>query len=101
MGVCAPFPVQVKFCKGTGESMREAKQRILIADDSAMNRAILTEMLGDNTNVYITCGEQQAILKVDSHDTPETDAPMTFRIPAESIYLFDGETENVIQGSGK
>ena len=56
----------------------------------------LTEMLGDNTNVYILAGEQQAILKVDSHDTPETDAPMTFWIPAESIYLFDGETEKVL-----
>ena len=56
----------------------------------------LTEMLGDNTNVYITCGEQQAILKVDSHDTPETDEPLSFWIPKDSIYLFDGETEAVI-----
>ena len=56
----------------------------------------LTEMLGDNTNVYITCGEQQAILKVDSHDTPETDGPLSFWIPKESMYFFDGETENVL-----
>ncbi len=56
----------------------------------------LTEMLGDNTNVYITCGEQQAILKVDSHDTPETDGPLDFFIPWESIYLFDGETEKAL-----
>ena len=57
----------------------------------------LTEMLGDNTNVYITSGEQQAILKVDSHDTPETDTNLTFHIPYESVYLFDGETEKVIE----
>ncbi len=56
----------------------------------------LTEMLGDNTNVYITSGDQQAILKVDSHDTPETDAEICFFIPWESIYLFDGGTEQVI-----
>jgi len=56
----------------------------------------LTEMLGDNTNVYITSGDQQAILKVDSHDTPETDSEISFYIPWESIYLFDGETEKVI-----
>ena len=37
-----------------------------------------------------------AILKVDSHDTPETDEPLRFWIPRESIYLFDGETEAVI-----
>ena len=57
----------------------------------------LTEMLGDNTNVYITCGQDQAILKVDSHDTPETNVDLTFSIPYESVYLFDGETENVIK----
>ena len=59
-------------------------------------RVELTEMLGDYTNVYITEGEQQAILKVDSHDTPETDGEMTFFIPFESIYLFDGETEKAL-----
>ena len=57
----------------------------------------LTEMLGDNTNIYITTGDKQAILKVDSHDTPETDVPLTFSIPLENVYLFDGETENVIE----
>ena len=56
----------------------------------------LTEMLGDYTNVYITNGEQHAILKVDSHDTPETDRELEFYIPWESIYLFDGETEKVL-----
>ena len=59
-------------------------------------RVELTEMLGDNTNIYIVSGDQHAILKVDSHDTPETDADLTFRIPYESIYLFDGETEKVL-----
>lgn len=54
-------------------------------------------MLGDNTNVYITAGEDKAILKVDPHDTPEIDSTITFSIPREDIYLFDGETENVIE----
>ncbi|MBQ3668893.1 MAG: ATP-binding cassette domain-containing protein, partial [Clostridia bacterium] len=56
----------------------------------------LTEMLGDYTNVYISDGGDQAILKVDSHDTPETDKDITFCIPYESVYLFDGETEMTI-----
>ena len=56
----------------------------------------LTEMLGDNTNIYITTGKEQAILKVDSHDTPETDIDFTFYIPLDSVYLFDAETENRI-----
>ncbi len=56
----------------------------------------LTEMLGDNTNVYITMQDVHAILKVDPHDTPETDSEITFSIPYESVYLFDGKTENRI-----
>ena len=57
----------------------------------------LTEMLGDNTNVYIKMEGDQAILKVDPHDTPDVDSKITFSIPYESVYLFDGETELVIQ----
>ena len=57
----------------------------------------LTEMLGDNANVYITANEDKAILKVDPHDTPEIDRDLTFSIPLESVYLFDGETEKVIK----
>ena len=56
----------------------------------------LTEMLGDNTNVYITAGEDKAILKVDPHDTPEIDSEIVFSIPFGEVYLFDGETENII-----
>ena len=56
----------------------------------------LTEMLGDNTNVYITSRNEKAILKVDPHDTPEIDSTIVFSIPYDSVYLFDGETENVI-----
>ncbi|MBE7003352.1 MAG: sn-glycerol-3-phosphate ABC transporter ATP-binding protein UgpC [Ruminococcaceae bacterium] len=56
----------------------------------------LTEMLGDNTNVYIKMLGEQAILKVDPHDTPETDSAITFSVPYESVYLFDAETEQVI-----
>ena len=60
-------------------------------------RVELTEMLGDNTNVYVTAGDTQAILKVDSHDTPETDVGLNFSIPLDAVYLFDAETEKVIE----
>ena len=56
----------------------------------------LTEMLGDNTNVYIKAGEDRAILKVDPHDTPAMDAPLEFSLPYENVSLFDGETEQAI-----
>ncbi len=57
----------------------------------------LTEMLGDNTNVYIVMQDLNAILKVDPHDTPEIDSGIVFSIPYESVYLFDGETELIIK----
>ena len=57
----------------------------------------LTEMLGDNTNVYIKMQDESAILKVDPHDTPEVDSKIVFSIPYESVYLFDGATEMVIK----
>ncbi len=56
----------------------------------------LTEMLGDNTNVYVNIGDKNAILKVNPHDTPAMDSDITFSIPAELTYLFDAETEVVI-----
>lgn len=57
----------------------------------------LTELLGDNTNVYVDIQGVKSILKIDPHDTPETDKDIKFSIPQESIYLFDGVTENVIK----
>ncbi len=57
----------------------------------------LTEMLGDNTNVYIVAGTERAILKVDPHDTPAVDENITFSIPYKSVYLFDDHTEMVIK----
>ena len=56
----------------------------------------LTEMLGDNANVYMNIGEDRAILKVTPHEIPELDQQLTFSIPYEGVYLFDGETEKVI-----
>ena len=59
----------------------------------------LTEMLGDNSNIYINAGEDRAILKLDSHDTPEkTDIDLHFCVPYNNVYLFDAETENIIPG---
>ena len=56
----------------------------------------LTEMLGDNVNVYITLGDEPAILKVSPHETPEMDSSLSFHIPYTSIYLFDAQTEHSI-----
>ena len=53
----------------------------------------LTELLGDNTNVYVDIQGEKSILKVNPHDTPEMDSDIEFSIPFESVYLFDGETE--------
>ena len=56
----------------------------------------LTEMLGDNTNVYVNIGDVNAVLKVSPYETPAMDSDITFSIPVESAYLFDAETELAI-----
>ncbi len=59
----------------------------------------LTEMLGDNTNVYINIADNNAILKVNPHDAPAVDSKIKFSVPMENAYLFDGETELVIENA--
>lgn len=56
----------------------------------------LTELLGDNTNVYVDMNGDKVILKVDPHRTPKMDTDITFSVPYKSVYLFDAETEEVI-----
>ena len=56
----------------------------------------LTELLGDNTNVYVDMLGEKVILKVDPHDTPKMDTNISYYVPHKSIYLFDGQTEEII-----
>ena len=57
----------------------------------------LTELLGDNTNVYVDLGGKPVILKVDPHDTPAIGDTITFSVPAKNAYAFDGESELVLK----
>lgn len=57
----------------------------------------LTELLGDNTNVYADLGNTKLILKIDPHDTPSIDDNWTFYVPYASVYMFDKETEAVVK----
>ncbi len=57
----------------------------------------LTELLGDNTNVYVYMGDDKAILKVDPREAPKMDTEYTFSIPYGSVYVFDKETGNTIK----
>jgi len=56
----------------------------------------LTEMLGDNVNVYLDMEGEKVILKVTPHETPALDSTVVFSMPKESVYLFDAKTEAVI-----
>lgn len=56
----------------------------------------LTELLGDNTNVYVDIHGIKTILKVDPHESPAVDSKLEFAIPFESVYLFDKSTEKRI-----
>ena len=56
----------------------------------------LTEMLGDNANVYLDIGGNKIVVKVSPHEIPPHDSELAFSVPEESIYLFDAKTEMVI-----
>ena len=56
----------------------------------------LTEMLGDNANVYVDVDGDKSIMKVTPHEIPDMDSDIAFSIPYEGVYIFDAETENVI-----
>jgi hypothetical protein len=53
-------------------------------------------MLGDNTNVYVNIADANVILKVNPYEAPNMDDDIVFSIPKENVYLFDAETEMVI-----
>lgn len=57
----------------------------------------LTELLGDNTNVYATVDGVNVILKINPHDTPERESECVFNIPFKSAYLYDKETELAVE----
>ena len=65
----------------------------------------LTELLGDTTNVYATVGEGDEkvniILKVNPHDTPAMGDEFTFNVPVAAAYVFDAETEEIVENDVK
>ena len=68
-----------------------------VADSFKLTAEVeLTELLGDNTNVYVDMNEGKVILKVDPHQTPKMDTTISYYVPYKSVYLFDAETEEVI-----
>ncbi len=56
----------------------------------------LTELLGDNTNVYAQIADKSLILKVDPHFAPEEDKNWNFSVPYDKVYWFDRETEECL-----
>ena len=68
-----------------------------VEDSFMLNAQVeLTELLGDNTNVYVDMNEDKVILKVDPHQTPKMDTQINYYVPYKSVYLFDANTEEVI-----
>lgn len=57
----------------------------------------VSELLGDNTNVYAKIGDNNIVIKIDPHDTPKMGDVIRFLIPYKSMYFFDQEDEKVIK----
>ncbi len=68
------------------------------ADDAISFKAkvTLTEMLGDNVNVYATIGEKDVILKVSPYDEVNAGDEIEFSIPRNSVYFFNPADGSVI-----
>lgn len=63
---------------------------------------ILTELLGDNVNVYGWYGSYKVIVKVSPYDEPKAGSVLHISIPKSDVYLFDGETgETIFKGSNE
>ncbi len=56
----------------------------------------LTELLGDNANIYLDMDGSKTILKIDPHYIPEMDSDHSFALPLKSVYVFDAETEDSV-----
>lgn len=52
----------------------------------------LTELLGDNVNVYAALGDHRIIVKVSPYDEPKAGADIRLFIPYASLYFFSPET---------
>ncbi len=57
----------------------------------------LTEMLGDNVNVYAKLGEKDVILKVSPYEQVTVGSEFKFYIPKKLLNFFDDETGNAIR----
>lgn len=62
---------------------------------------ILTELLGDNVNVYGRFGKHKVIVKVSPYDEPKAGSVLCVSIPVRDVYLFDGETGKTIFAGDK
>ena len=98
----------IKECEGKEIAFGFRPEAVKLLNKEGTDRAYkisctveLTELLGDNTNVYVDIDGIKTILKVDPHESPEIDEKLTFAIPYESVYLFDKHTEKRIRLKAK
>lgn len=80
-------PEAISLCKG------DEKRSDGVIINAMVN---LTELLGDNTNVYCSIDDVDMIIKIDPHDTPAKKQMCSFFVPDKAIYLFDAESEERI-----
>jgi multiple sugar transport system ATP-binding protein len=59
-------------------------------------KVILTELLGDNVNVYATMGEHKLIIKVSPYDVPQVGDTINISVPDSAMYFFDSTTGEIM-----
>ncbi len=61
----------------------------------------LTELLGDTTNVYGAIEGANLIFKVNPHKAPKMDTSCVFTIPTKAAYIYDKESELIVENNVK
>ena len=76
-------PESIKLEDETDDSKEKIKLEIEV---------ILTELLGDNVNVYGKFGKHKLIVKVSPYKVPKIGSRLRITIPQRNVCIFDGET---------
>ena len=78
--------------------IQNIKENVISVNASSRREALKkVKRIIKNSSIHdVDINGIKSILKVDPHDTPKMDTTISYYVPHKSIYLFDAETEEVI-----
>ncbi len=99
----ADFAAEMHEHEGGEIELGFRPENVLLYDEAKAGRCavlngevMLTEMLGDNVNVYVSVGGKDLILKLSPYDAPAVGETCRFMAPLELVHLFRTDDGSVI-----